>query len=500
MRPAKEATSEPQRYLFKVELADDDRVIGWVIDQHAVGRPPWIQVSIDGMTFATFIAADAVDSRALDLEHCTAELAARFQTQPQIPAGFCYQIPTSIPRGAKHRVEVTVVDNRQKTLIFQTESTFAENAIAGIRSLFSEFRFFSLDEVEWQGGNNIECRAWCSVPEKIDHGLMLSVNGEPVQTTMEQLPGPPDPQQFTFWPERPTYALTAKIDLAKIQMNPRGYQLAGVDAGGQRYFPQSQDFYIPPYWKECLGSWPLPRLSAIERVTPWVAQRADQEASPLVKTGFLLTGYTDIWHIDDVLSQVIQRSIRDMGAILDWGCGCGRLAQHLVRLESCDVHGADIDPENVAWANENIPGASFAAIGLDPPLPYSDGQFDLVIGISVFTHLTEADQFAWLSELRRVLKPGGTLAVTVAGHNALKKATLPAALRFYRETSESGFSDRAIGNTFDHLLKHRPAYYRNTRHLAHYIRREWARYFEIKAVVPAAMAGQQDLVVGTKLK
>lgn len=488
---------QSQRYLFNIEL-NDDRLDGWVIDQTLIGRPPWIRISIDGRPFATLIAGDAVDTRALDLRDCVPELAARFEKKPQIPAGFSYRIPTSIPRGAFHTVDVTVVDKADRIPVFHATSTLAEEAIAAMRGIFSDFRFIAIEEIEKQSDGKLCIGAWCSLPDELDRELMFSVNGSPVRTAVRRLPGAPDPQHFTFWPDRPTYALEAVADLTTVQAGARGFRLTGIDASGQRYFPASQDCYLPAYWPECLSSWSLPSLPSIERVTPWVAQRAPRETEAFVRSGFVLTGYSDIWHIDDVMSQAAGRSIRDMGSILDWGCGCGRLTQHLVRLNGGKVHGVDIDADNIAWAGANLPGGTFSAIGLDPPLPFSDGQFDLVVGISVFTHLTEADQFAWLAELRRILKPGGILAVTVAGHNALKKATLPAAIRFYSETLERGFSDRAIGNTFDHILRHRPAYYRNTRHLVHYIEREWSRYFEINAVAPAGMAGQQDLVIATR--
>ena len=485
------------RYLSRIEL-HDDRLDGWVIDQEAAGSVPSVRIDVDGKPFARLIAADAVDSRSLGIEEWPPALAARFRTKPQIPAGFEYRIPTSVPRGIPHVLEVFAVDQDRQTSIFRINSTFAESAVAGLRAVFSDFRFISIEEIEEREGE-AALRGWCSLPQEIDRQLSLRINDAIVPLELSRIPSSPDSQHFTFWPDRPTYALSATVGLSAIAPGPRGYRIVAVDPAGQRFFPASQDCYLPTYWRDCLR-WPIPALESIERVTPWVAQRAKRPAEPFVKMGFLLSGYSDIWHIEDQMQPATGRGMADIRTILDWGAGCGRLTQHLARLPAAKVYGADIDPDNVAWASANVRDGSFTAVNLDPPLPYPDGHFDMVIGISVFTHLTEADQFAWLAELRRVLKPDGVLAVTVAGDNALKKATLPAAIRFFSETRRHGFSDNTIGNTFDHLLKHRPAYYRNTRHQPDYIRREWSRYFDVRAIERGAMGGQQDLVIAVPLQ
>ncbi|HVM17815.1 MAG TPA: class I SAM-dependent methyltransferase [Gaiellaceae bacterium] len=101
--------------------------------------------------------------------------------------------------------------------------------------------------------------------------------------------------------------------------------------------------------------------------------------------------------------------------LLDFGCGCGRVTRHWARLAGADVHGSDYNARLVRWCAEHLPFARFARNGGDPPLPYPDGRFDLVYAISVFTHLTEPRQDAWLTELRRVLRPGGLLLVTTHG-------------------------------------------------------------------------------------
>ncbi len=110
--------------------------------------------------------------------------------------------------------------------------------------------------------------------------------------------------------------------------------------------------------------------------------------------------------------------LRDGAAALDFGCGCGRTLLWLARqFPNVRWHGADVDAESIEWCRASIPGGVFSVNGALPPLPYDDGSFDLIYGVSVFTHLSEEHQRAWLPELRRILKPRGLLLLSFHSKN-----------------------------------------------------------------------------------
>lgn len=101
-----------------------------------------------------------------------------------------------------------------------------------------------------------------------------------------------------------------------------------------------------------------------------------------------------------------------MRRALDFGCGCGRTLTWLIRqFPHVDWHGCDVDREAIEWCRGNLPG-TFAVNGPLPPLPFESESLDLVVGVSVFTHLDEEFQRAWVPELCRVLKTGGILLLS----------------------------------------------------------------------------------------
>jgi len=118
------------------------------------------------------------------------------------------------------------------------------------------------------------------------------------------------------------------------------------------------------------------------------------------------------------LQEVIRRggaSLQMPAAVLDWGCGSGRVLRQWRQLDGVQVYGSDYNPDLVAWCREAFAFARLSTNGLAPPLAFPDDCFDFLYGISVFTHLDEPLQIPWIEELRRVVKPGGLILVTVNG-------------------------------------------------------------------------------------
>lgn len=118
--------------------------------------------------------------------------------------------------------------------------------------------------------------------------------------------------------------------------------------------------------------------------------------------------------------------------ILDWGCGPGRVVRHLPGFfdKSCEFYGTDYNKKYVKWCSENIAEAKFANNDLQPPLPYAPATFDIIYGISIFTHLSEEMHYQWFEELMRVLKPGGILFITLHGNAFKNKLTDSERIKF----------------------------------------------------------------------
>ncbi|MGH2956570.1 MAG: class I SAM-dependent methyltransferase [Solirubrobacterales bacterium] len=173
--------------------------------------------------------------------------------------------------------------------------------------------------------------------------------------------------------------------------------------------------------------------------------------------------------------------------VLDFGCGSGRLLRQLLdEARVAEIHGSDISEEMVSWIRANLcpPIAGATVNGERPPLAFPDDHFDLITAISVFTHI--ADRWSdWLLEMKRVLKPGGTLIATFLDSScAGALAPLP------WDEERVGMSAFGYAN---------PDYsWVNVLHSRWWLREHWGRAFEILKLLPGDEVLHGDGVAGPR--
>jgi len=102
---------------------------------------------------------------------------------------------------------------------------------------------------------------------------------------------------------------------------------------------------------------------------------------------------------------------RGAGPILDAGCGTGLLGDWLGIMGLAPVEGLDLSPGMLAVARAKGAYAALHTLALGSDLPFADGHFAGIISTGVFT--TGHVGAEGLPELIRILRPGGTLVLTV---------------------------------------------------------------------------------------
>ena len=104
---------------------------------------------------------------------------------------------------------------------------------------------------------------------------------------------------------------------------------------------------------------------------------------------------------------------------LDFGCGKGVITEkiHTIR-PGYRIYGVDISSNALAVAKKRIKNGEFRRIDESQHIPYPDNTFDIVLASDVLEHIYDT-QTAF-RELARVLKPGGTLIITVPYNGKLK--------------------------------------------------------------------------------
>lgn len=155
-------------------------------------------------------------------------------------------------------------------------------------------------------------------------------------------------------------------------------------------------------------------------------------------------------------------------SLLDVGCGPGTItADFAARLAPGRVLGVDASPDVIAAARRDYPALAFAT-GDVYHLQFRDASWDIVHAHQLLQHL--ADPVAALSEMRRVVRPGGVVAVRDSDYAAFawypRDGRLERWLALYQEIARANGGEPDAGR---HLLS-------------------WARRAGFNAIVPSASA------------
>jgi SAM-dependent methyltransferase len=179
---------------------------------------------------------------------------------------------------------------------------------------------------------------------------------------------------------------------------------------------------------------------------------------------------------------------KDSGEWLDFGCGVGRISIPLRRSGVEALWGVDPDRGAIRWLQRRFGPERFSESPRRPPLSFPAGSFDVVLAVSIFTHLDETDQVSWLAEISRLLRPGGVLIASTHGRELLvtRDDLVPEQVE---QLDTSGFLFAPGDGTFNS---------NSTFHTAEYLNQSWGAGFGGRLFLVKGLLNYQDLSVWAK--
>lgn len=255
---------------------------------------------------------------------------------------------------------------------------------------------------------------------------------------------------------------------------------------------------------ELLGGRPLAEFIELDGYPiPHADDREGYQAN--YDARYFLNGLVDFLKIQQAVTKYDVR----MNSYFDFGCASGRVLRHFcAQTEVEDLWGCDINGRHIKWLNDYLP-AKLKIIHNHclPHLPMATSSIDLISAFSVFTHV-DIFETAWLSELHRILKPGGLVFLTV--HN-------DATWDYLQKVNQAGMEDsllkrlcRIEPRTRDWLANPLPSGRTDFRytnvgpyralvfHSNDYLRKTWGRYFEIAEIQSKEHGICQSVLIGRK--
>lgn len=241
------------------------------------------------------------------------------------------------------------------------------------------------------------------------------------------------------------------------------------------------ELYFQPHWGAA-GNLPSPSLRYRVSGTP--------------SRHFYLWYGRVIW---DTVNVVMRRfSTTHKSLILDYGCGCGRMARH-ININLYSYTGADTDRDAVNWCGKNLsrtdgigkPQGRKAFLSTDSlhDINGIHGIHDIVLAVSVFSHIDFDAQANLLLSFHSMLKDKGIIILTV--HGAVSAA------HNFDDFAYEVYRDRGYAYKGSRFMRQ---YFSSSYHSKRYIEDNWLDIgFELLEYNEGGLNRWQDIVVLRKI-
>jgi len=175
------------------------------------------------------------------------------------------------------------------------------------------------------------------------------------------------------------------------------------------------------------------------------------------------------------LMWAMPRAIEAEDVVLDYGCGCGRIARHFAFVKN--FHGIDVDASAIRWCRRHLHGTYDVR-----RFPPENIAFTIVYAVSIFTHMDEPEQDEALAAIHGALAPGGIFIATLHNPEHVHVRNV--------QLNDDGFAFVPGAGKFNE---------NSAFHDVRYLRSHWSKWFELERHIPFGFVGFHDLAVFRRL-
>jgi len=348
---------------------------------------------------------------------------------------------------------------------------------------FSNINLWWVDEVK-SSNNGIEITGWAIVPYSRQKDIAFTINNVLFDEIRYPICYPELAKIYYFKPNSAMCGFHCKKYARGTQLTINDNLLI-CNIVDKKTLKPLEEYYKIHCKAENFDDLPMPDDSNLARIGAKNLQH------------YRSVGLDKFMRLQDALKKYANKTYSDMERILDWGCGCGEVLRYFNNFSNVEVNGADIDSVNIEWCKRNLDFAKFYQVPLNPPTDLETGYFDLIIGISVLTHLRENDQSDWLAELSRISRNGAIILMSIHGNGGVAFRNELFDFNKLLSWQEKGFLSIGVDNAIDAIND--KEYYTTSFQTDWYIKKQWAKYFQILDVIPSYIGHFQDLVVMQKI-